>query len=278
MANVKQEYLNRTYQTLMNSNLPEEIDENLPTNYRQLDNVPRGKVILSQNVFEQLLKVNDESEKVQAEYSYLLTGITEGQTVRFDNIEWCRNQGNRAEANFDPLLPKLNAYVDTAQRLGETQAIVCNGHTHPKGMSPYAEEFSLYDMAGFMQMKEENQVFKDGTIDLCGGIISDLNFNFCFYDDEMQNFYKFNDVVLELETGEQVPLSCYDRKISRSDIADKMLETVDKQPTSFRDSLRQGAPTLEEQAQFSAEFSSQGEARRRMALEYSRPDNDNERV
>lgn len=276
MARAKREYLNRTYQTLINPNLPDyEINGNLPANYRQLANVPRGKVILSQNVFKELLKVNDESEMVQAEYSYLLTGITEGQTVRFDNIQWCRNQGNRAEANFDPLLGNLNAYVNTAQRLGETQAIVCTGHTHPKGMSPYAEEFSLADMAGFMQMKEDNPVFKSGTIDLCGGIMTDLNFNFCFYYDKMQDFYKFNDVVLELETGEQIPLSCYDRKISRTDIADKMMETVEKQPATFRESLRQGAPTLAQQAQFSAEFSLQGEARRRMALEYSRQDNEN---
>lgn len=284
MANIKQEYLNRTYQTLINSNAQRRrfqhanYGENTPIDSKQLDDVPRGKVVLSQKVFENLMKVNDESEKAQAEFSYLLTGTTEGQTIKFDNIQWCRNQGNAVEANFAPLLDNLNAYVNTAQRLGETQAIVCNGHTHPKGMSPYAEEFSLADMAGFMQMKEENPVFKNGTIDLCGGIMSDLNFNFCFYDDRMQNFYKFNDVVLELETGEQIPLSCYDRKISRSDIADKMMETIDKQPTSFRDSLRQGAPSYAEQAQFSAEFSSRGEERRRLALEYSRPDNSNERI
>ena len=267
MPSVKQEYLYRTYQTLISPNVPDSINGNLPTDYRQLDNVPRGKVILSQNVFKELLKVNDESEKAQADYAYLLTGITEGQTVRFDNIEWCRNQGNRAEANFAPLATYLNAYLDTAQRSGETQAIVCNGHTHPKGMSPFVEEFSLADMAGFMQVKEENPVFRNGTIDLVGGIMSDLNFNFCFYDYRMQDFYKFNDVVLELETGEQIPLSCYDRKISRSDIADKMMETVQRQPTTFRESLRKGAPTLAQQAQFSAQFSSQGDARRRMALE-----------
>ena len=51
-------------------------------------------------------------------------------------------------------------------------------------------------------------------------------FNFCFYDNNVQDFYKFNDVVLELETGEQIPLSCYDRKISRTDIANKMLDLL----------------------------------------------------
>lgn len=206
-----------------------------------------------------------------------MTGITEGQTIKFDNIVWCRNQGNSTEANFSPLLPNLNSYVKTVQQIGETQAIVCNGHTHPKGMSTYAEDFSLYDMAGFMQMKEENPVFKDGRIDLCGGIMSDLNFNFCFYDDKMQNFYKFNDVVLELETGEQIPVSCYDRKVSRSDIADKMMGTIDREPVSFRDSLRQGAPSLDAQAQFATAFSSQAAQRRRLALEYSQ-DINSERV
>lgn len=287
MANVKQEYINRTYNALINyqSNANAQrrrfqnanYGVNTPIDAKQLDDVPRGKVVLSEQVFEQLMKVNDESEKAQAEFSYFLTGITEGQTIKFDNIVWCRNQGNSTEANFSPLLPNLNSYVKTVQQIGETQAIVCNGHTHPKGMSTYAEDFSLYDMAGFMQMKEENPVFKDGRIDLCGGIMSDLNFNFCFYDDKMQNFYKFNDVVLELETGEQIPVSCYDRKVSRSDIADKMMGTIDREPVSFRDSLRQGAPSLDAQAQFATAFSSQAAQRRRLALEYSQ-DINSERV
>lgn len=267
MASVKQEYINRTYNSLSNSRAQRtrftnaNYGVNTPIDSKQLDDVPKGKVILSQSVFEELLKVNDESEQARAEFSYLLTGITEGQTVKFDNIVWCRNQGNEQEANFAPLVPKLNAYVNAVQQLGEQNAIVCNGHTHPKNMSVYAEDFSLYDMAGYMQMKEDNAVFKDGTIDLCGGIMSDLNFNFCFYDDRMGNFYKFNDVMLELETGEQVPLSCYDRKISRNEISNRILQAEEKQPLSFRESLRQGAPSQQQQAQISVQ------AQRRMALQ-----------
>lgn len=271
MAEVKQEYVNRAYSALINRQSNSMAQRrrfanvnyglNTPIDAKALDDVPRGKVVLSQSVLEELLKVNDESEKARAEFSYLLTGTTEGQTVRFDNVVWCRNQGHATSANFTPLLPKLNAYVKTVQDLGETQAIVCNGHTHPKSMSAYAEDFSLADMAGFMQMKEDNAVFKNGTIDLCSGIMSDLNFNFCFYDDRMQSFYKFNDVVLELETGEQVPLSCYDRKISRSEISERIMSSENRESLSFRDSLRQGAPSLSAQAQLSQQ------AQRRLALQ-----------
>ncbi len=259
MADIKQEYVNRSYRALLNSEAQRKRFQtanyglNTPIDAKRLQDVPMGKVVLSQEVFEQLLKVNDESEKAGAEFSYLLTGTTEGQTVKFDNIIWCRNQGNREEADFTPLLGNLNAYVKSAQQIGEKNAIVCNGHTHPKQLSRYAEDFSLADMAGFMQMKEDNAVFKNGDIELCSGIMSDLNFNFCFYDDRMQDFYKFNDVVLELENGEQMPLSCYDRKVSRTDISDKLLKSVESKPEkSFRDSLRQGAPTLAQQAQLSA--------------------------
>lgn len=271
MANVKQEYINRTYNALINYQTNSNAQRrrfqnanyglNTPIDAKQLDDVPSGKVILTQQVFEQLMNVNDESQKAQAEFPYFLTGTTEGQVVKFDNIVWCRNRGNQAEADFTPLLPSLNKFVNAVQQMGETQAIVCNGHTHPKGMSIYAEDFSLADMAGFMQMKEDNSVFKDGTIDLCGGIMSDLSFNFCFYDDRMQNFYKFNDVVLELETGEQIPLSCYDRKVSRTDIANRIMSLNNAdgtmrngQPTSFRDSLRQGAPSSSEQAEFTRRY------------------------
>ena len=244
MGSVKQEYINKTYNALLNyqqnSYAQRERFENVnygvntPIDAKKLDDVPQGKVVLSQNVFEELLKINDESEKAKAEFSYLLTGITEGQTVKFDNIVWCRNNGDKAEADFTPLLSNLNSYVDAVKKLGEKNAVVCNGHTHPKNMSSYAEDFSLYDMAGYMQMKEDNKVFKDGTIDLCGGILSDLNFNFCFYDDKMQNFYKFNDVVLELETGEKIPLSCYDRKISRQELASR----INNPQNQFRQGLR----------------------------------------
>lgn len=267
MADIKQEYVNRSYRALLNSEAQRKRFQtanyglNTPIDAKRLQDVPMGKVVLSQEVFEQLLKVNDESEKAGAEFSYLLTGTTEGQTVKFDNIIWCRNQENRAEADFTPLLGNLNAYVKSAQQIGEKNAIVCNGHTHPKQLSRYAEDFSLADMAGFMQMKEDNAVFKNGDIELCSGIMSDLNFNFCFYDDRMQDFYKFNNVVLELENGEQMPLSCYDRKVSRTDISDKLLKSVESKPEkSFRGSLRQGAPTLAQQAQLSAN------AQRRLAF------------
>ena len=249
MASVKQEYINKSYNALINYQQNSMAQRNrfqnanygvnTPVDAKELDDVPSGKVILSQQVFEELLKVNDESEKVRAEFYYLLTGITEGQTVKFDNVVWCRNQGNSAEADFTPLLPNLNSYVKAVQQLGESNAIVCNGHTHPKNMSAYAEDFSLYDMAGYMQMKEDNAIFKNGTIDLCGGILSDLNFNFCFYDDKMQNFYKFNDVVLELETGEQIPLSCYNRKVSREELANR----INNPTNEFRESLRNGVNT-----------------------------------
>ncbi len=263
MTNVKQEYINKTYRTLINSGVQRKRFEtvnyglNTPIDAKKLKDVPRGKVILSQEVFEQLLTVNDESEKARAEFSYILTGITEGQTVKFDNIVWARNQGNSAEADFTPLLGNLNSYIRAVQQIGEQNAIVCNGHTHPKKLSRFAEDFSLADMAGFMQMKEDNAVFKNGNIELCSGIMSDLNFNFCFYDDKMQDFYKFNDVVLELETGEQIPLSCYDRKVSRTDIANKIY----KPEKSFRDNLRQGVPTLTHQSQISIQ------AQRRLALQ-----------
>lgn len=236
MADIKQEYVNRTYRTLLNSAAQRRRFEtanyglNTPIDAKKLQDVPMGKVILTQEVFEQLLRVNDESEKARAEFSYLLTGTTEGQTVKFDNIAWCRNQGNRTEADFTPLLKNLNAYVKSVQQMGEKNAIVCNGHTHPKQLSRYAEDFSLADMAGFMQMKEDNAIFKNGNIDLCGGIMSDLNINFCFYDDKMQDFYKFNDVVLEVENGEQIPLSCYDRKVSRTDISDRLLKSTEEKP------------------------------------------------
>ncbi len=282
MATVKQEYVNRAYTALMSSEAQRQrfatanYGLNTPIDAKQLDDVPRGKVILNQEVFEQLLTVNDESEKAQAEFSYFLTGTTEGQTVKFDNIVWCRNQGNSTEANFSPLLEDLNAYVRSVQQMGEKNAIVCNGHTHPKQLSRYAEDFSLADMAGFMQMKEDNAVFKNGNIELCSGIMSDLNLNFCFYDDRVQDFYKFNDVVLELETGEQIPLSCYERKVSRTDISNKLMESTEIKPgLSFRDSLRQGVPTLSEQAQISLQAQRRLELQRELGITH---DNSNERV
>lgn len=281
MTNVKQEYINRTYRTLMNSSAQKERFENVnygmntPIDARKLPDVPRGKIIISQEVFKELITVNDESEKAKAEFSYFLTGITEGQTVKFDNIVWARNQGNNVEADFTPLMGNLRSYVKCIQQLGKQNAIVCNGHTHPKELSRYAEDFSFADMAGFMQMKEDNAVFRNGDIELCSGIMSELNFNFCFYDNNVQDFYKFNDVVLELETGEQIPLSCYDRKISRTDIANKMLECEEKnQDDSFRNTLRQGAPIYAQQSQLSI----QAQRRLEFQRQLDRTHNNNERI
>lgn len=125
MASVNQEYVNRAYTTLIKSNAQRRrfatanYGVNTPIDAKRLPDVPSGKVILSQEVFQQLLKINDESEKANAEFAYFLTGITEGQTVKFDNIVWTRNQGNSATANFNPLLKNLNAYVKSVQQNGE---------------------------------------------------------------------------------------------------------------------------------------------------------------
>lgn len=258
MSTVKEKYLIKTQQSLLNSQTSANAQRerfrnanygvNTPIDSKALGDVPNGKVILNQEVFKQLLKVNDESEKAQAEFSYLLTGITEGQTVRFDNVVWCRNQGNYVEADFTPLLPNLNSFVKAVKQTGEIQAIVCNGHTHPKNLSKYADDFSLYDMAGFMQMKEDNVVFRNDDISLCGGIMSNLNFNFCFYDTNMQSFYKFNDVILELETGEQIPLSCYDRKINRNEISNAIQIPADGH-NEFIENLKNDVVSLSTQAQ-----------------------------
>ena len=50
----------------------------------------------------------------------------------------------------------------------------------------------------------------------------------------LQNFYKFNDVILELETGEKIPLSCYDRKISIEELASR----INNPQNQFRQGLR----------------------------------------
>ena len=105
--------------------------------------------------------------------------------------------------------------------------------------------------------------------------MSDLNFNFVFYDDRMQNFYKFNDVVLELETGEQIPLSCYGRKVSRSEIVNRLMDDTEKTATSFRESLRTGAPSLAEQSQLSIQAQRRLELRRNLTNNRTSP---NERV
>ena len=254
MLNIEQKYLEKAYRILMNSPAQRERFEevnygvNTPIDAKKLPDVPLGKVILSLDVFEQLLIVNDESERAQAEFTFILTGITERQTVKFDNIVWARNQGNRLEGDFTPLEGNLNSYVKTVLQLGAQNQIILMGHTHPQQLSRFAQDFSLGDMAGFIQFKEDYDFFKNGEIELCGGIMSNLYFNFCFYDYNMQDFYKFDDVVIGLENGEQIQLSCYGRKVNRKDISNKLLAGKENKPgNSFEKSLRQGVPTQEEQ-------------------------------
>ena len=185
---------------------------NTPINSRKLRHMPRGSsVTINESVYHQMDELAKISRTKQEEYSFFLFGEANGQEIFFDNIVAQGNEGNAAEAGFTQIAPILQNFVNEIQRENIKDQIVCHGHSHHISYFN-GTGFSLGDMGAYMEMNQENKVFKNKDIELCSCVLENGDFNFLFYDNQTNNFYKFDDVRVKKENGQITKLPCYREK------------------------------------------------------------------
>lgn len=180
------------------------------------------KIIITDEIQEQLDVINEVSTKDGVEIPYFLTGTKlEDGTTRFDNIIISKGNLQEQAASFNKeSVEKLNKYVDLNKN--NPDAIVCHGHTHPKHGDFY-NQFSIDDLGAYVNFKNNPEF---GKIDTIGMVLVDGNYNFVDYNGK--EFEKIPNVFHEIKENEKyktLPTYSHERSIQRE--SEKELDIQD---------------------------------------------------
>ncbi len=198
--------------------------EMTPINSDIINNMPNSKIILSEEVYGSLLGVQDVTNIEKKEVPFFLYGKeVENNVIEFDSFITSSSRDNRqrAEANYDE-----NMRNDLVNKLNNNRYngfVVCHGHSHPRGS--FSENFSLGDFTSYIQMNQDNQVFKTKQAELTACLVTSTgDINFVFYDNTSDNFYRFTDVFVKDKNNNLTPVSCYGlNQRERADITNRSL-------------------------------------------------------
>lgn len=183
--------------------------EMTPINSNIINNMPNSKIILSTDVYNFLLAIQEVTNIKGKEIPFFLYG----KEIRHNIIEFneimTHNNNNRKtnEASFDQHMRK-----DLENKINNNlnaNLVVGHGHSHPP-IGDFHENFSLGDFASYMQMNQENKVFKTKQSELVGCLVTSTgDINFVFYDNQSNNFYRFTNVYVKDENDNLKPINCY---------------------------------------------------------------------
>ncbi len=226
---IRNDYLNQAKDILVNKNpYGKYHKENLekynygemtPVNSDILLDMPTGyKIKLNEEVYEALDTVQSVTKEGKFEVAFLLFGQIDEATkeIFFNNASLSRKGSNSNVADFEDILPDIEKYVNQVRKDKIKNGIVCHGHSHPEN-SQFYKNFSLGDLTSYIEMNEVNTCFKNKEIELCSCLLEDGNYDFLFYDNNVKNFYKFNDVYAKDRYGYTKKLDCYNSKEKTQD-------------------------------------------------------------
>lgn len=183
-------------------------DEMTPINSDIINNMPNDQIVLSEEVYEMLLAVQEATLSTNQEFPFFLYGKEVGNNqIEFNEFMSASNNRQNAEASFNQtMINNLQSRINGNLNNG---LVVCHGHSHPP-IGNFHQNFSLGDFTSFMQMNEDNSVFKNRQVELTSCLVTSTgDINFVFYDNVNQNFYRFTNVVVKGKDNSYRPVNCY---------------------------------------------------------------------
>lgn len=183
--------------------------EMTPVNSQILNTMPNtSSIILNQNVYEMLLAVQEITNQNQEELPFFLYGREIAPNkIEFTEFMLASNSQSNHQASFNQTM--INHLQSRIEQELDNGFVVCHGHSHPP-LGTFYQHFSLGDLASYIQMNEENPVFKDKHVELMSCLIpSSKDMNFLFYDNHNQDFYRFLNVFVKDKDEHLTPISCY---------------------------------------------------------------------
>ena len=116
------------------------------------------------------------------------------------------NRQNTAASFNQTMLNNLQSRINGNLNNG---LVVCHGHSHPP-IGNFHQNFSLGDFTSYMEMNQENSVFKNKQVELTSCLVTSTgDINFVFYDNVNQNFYRFTNVFVKDANNNYTPVNCY---------------------------------------------------------------------
>lgn len=182
--------------------------EMTPINSDIVNNMPNAQIILSKQVYEMLLAIQEATNSTNQEFPFFLYGKEVGNNqIEFTEFMSASNNRQNAEASFNNTM--INSLQNRINGNLNSGLVVCHGHSHPP-ISNFHQNFSLGKFTSFMQMNEENPVFKNRQVELISCLVTSTgDINFIFYDNVNQNFYRFTNVFVKDINNNLTPVNCY---------------------------------------------------------------------
>lgn len=182
--------------------------EMTPINSDIITDMPNAKIILSEEVYEMLLAVQDVTNETNQEFPFFLYGKeTSNNQIEFTEFISSSNNRQNTGASFNQdMINNLEKKVYGNLNNG---FVVCHGHSHPP-IGSFHQNFSLGDFVSFMKMNQENAVFKNRQVELTSCLVTSTgDMNFVFYDNASENFYRFTNVFVKDKNNNMTPVNCY---------------------------------------------------------------------
>lgn len=182
--------------------------EMTPINSDIINNMPNAQIVLSEEVYQMLLAIKEVTNETNKEFPFFLYGKEVGNNqIEFTEFMSASNNRQNAEASFNETM--INDLQNTINVNLNNGLDVCHGHSHPP-IGDFHQNFSLGDFTSFMQMNEDNPVFKNRQVELTSCLVTSTgDINFVFYDNVNKNFYRFTNVVVRGKDNNFTPVNCY---------------------------------------------------------------------
>lgn len=179
-----------------------------PINSSIINDMPNAKIVLSDSVYEMLLAIQEATLLTNQEFPFFLYGqeIT-NNIIEFNEFISISDNRNSAEASFNQTM--INNLESKIKKILNRSFVVCHGHSHPP-IGNFYQNFSLGDFTSFVQMNENNPIFKSRKVELVGALVTSTgDVNFVFYDNLNQNFYRFTKVFVKDKDNKYMSINCY---------------------------------------------------------------------
>lgn len=182
--------------------------EMAPINSRIINDMPNAKIVLSDSVYEMLLAIQEATLLTNQEFPFFLYGQEiANNLIEFNEFVSVSANRSSAEASFNQTM--INNLESKIKENSNRSFVVCHGHSHPP-IGNFYQNFSLGDFTSFVQMNENNPIFKSRKVELVGALVTSTgDVNFVFYDNLNQNFYRFTKVFVKNKDNKYMSINCY---------------------------------------------------------------------
>ena len=182
--------------------------EMAPINSRIINDMPNAKIVLSDSVYEMLLAIQEATLLTNQEFPFFLYGQEiANNLIEFNEFVSVSANRSSAEASFNQTM--INNLESKIEENSNRSFVVCHGHSHPP-IGNFHQNFSLGDFTSFVQMNENNPIFKSRKVELVGALVTSTgDVNFVFYDNLNQNFYRFTKEFVKDKDNKYMSINCY---------------------------------------------------------------------